>query len=110
MTAQIGACESGQVAESIDRQLRLREVVTLFQFREERRGGGRPPPRRQPYTEEKLRIKVDRSVEPAPFGADLDSGFVDSDPPRSAPRRVWKVVGEAVNSLKHRLMRALDTE
>ena len=40
LTAQIRPRESGQIVEALNQQLRLREVVPLFQLRQERRGGG----------------------------------------------------------------------
>ena len=45
-------------------------------------------PRRQPHTEQKLRVEVDRGVQLTPLGADLHRGFVDGPAGATAAGRV----------------------
>ena len=52
---------------------------------------------------QKLRIDVNRGVQPALFATNLNCGLVDRDPPRTRPRRVVTLLTNTVGSLIHRL-------
>ena len=104
VTAQIGLREGGQVAHAVDQKFRLGEVVALFQLGKERAGGARGPPARDAHAKQKLRIHVERSVQPEPFATELDRGLVDRDPRRCSPRRVGGFLANTMSPLKDRLM------
>ena len=104
LTAQSQSGQSGPVAEAIDQELCLREVVTLRETRQERRRGIGPAVAEHLDIEHQQRIEIDCSVTPPPLRTDLDRRLVDSDPPRSTPRRVILIVCEAVDPVPDRSM------
>lgn len=55
-------------------------------------------------TQQSLHLNVDRGIQPLLVRADHNHNFVNGDPPRLCLRRVWYLLSEVMNLLKHRLM------
>ena len=82
----------------------------LREPRQERRRGIGPVAAEHFDIKHQHRIKVDCGVTPLPLRTDLNRRLIDSDSPRSTPRRVILIVCETVRPVSNRSMRAVNVE